>query len=48
MIMKKVFIKPDTDLVLLSGAGRPLCASTNNLTQLEEKDDLQGFDWSYN
>ena len=48
MIMKKEYLTPDAHLVLIAGTGRPLCASTNDLTQLEEKDDLESFGWNYN
>ena len=48
MIMKKEYISPFTQLILVVGTSMPICASTNNLTQLEEKDDLEGFGWNYN
>ena len=48
MIMKKEYLTPDIHLIPVYGTGRPLCASTSDLTNLEEKDDLEGFGWNYN
>lgn len=48
MIMKKEYKSPSTQLIPIVGTRRPICASVNNLTQLEEKDDLEGFGWNYN
>jgi len=48
MIMKKEYLNPDTHLIPIYGVGVSLCASTNELTNLDEKDDLEGFEWNYN
>lgn len=44
--MKKEYISPLTNLVLNIRNSRPLCASTESLTPLEESDDLSGLDWN--
>ena len=48
MIMKKEYLTPDTQLIHVYGTGVSLCASTGELPNLDEKDDLEGFEWNYN
>lgn len=44
--MKKIYLTPETLLGPVFGTSRPLCASTESLTSLEESDDLSGLDWN--
>jgi len=45
--MKKKYLMPDTVVLPITGLERPVCIATR-LDSLEEKDDLEGFDWNYN
>ena len=46
--MKKHYTEPET-LIVATGAGyaSPLCASTDSLSPLQEKNDLEGMSWNY-
>ena len=44
--MKKDYITPLTNLIPVFRISKPLCASTDALTPLEESDDLSGLDWN--
>lgn len=45
--MKKDYLEPQVEAVSLSRMAGPVCASTNSLSPLEERDDLGGMDWNY-
>lgn len=34
-------------MIPIFGTSSPICTSFDNLTELEEKDDLEGLDWDY-
>lgn len=35
-------------MIPIVGTSSPICASFYNLTELEEKNDLEEFEWEYN
>lgn len=46
--MKKEYLRPTATILQAYVYRRPLCGSESDLTPLQEKNDLEGFDWSYN
>ncbi len=45
--MKKKYLQPDTVVFPVTGMEHSFC-NTTQLDSLEEKNDLDGFDWNYN
>lgn len=45
---KEEYLKPAVTVLQAYAHRRPLCGSESDLTPLQERDDLEGFDWSYN